>query len=782
MMNFKKKFWKFVERSLPLIGILVLVFIFFWKFFLKNLVPLPGDIIVGAYFPWLDYKWGYGVGVPVYNPIVSDAISFTFPMRTLAIGLLKKGISPLWNNLIFTGAPLLANFQSAPFSPTNIFYVFLGTLNAWSMQVISQHIFGFLFSYMLLRHWDVSKRGSFFGAVAYSFSGFFLIWSQWNAHALVSAFFPLLILFSDRFLLQKKLKDGVFISIVLALEVLSGYPQLVIYSLFSVFVLALFRIKKFNFKNTKTTILLFLFLLLGLLLSAFQLFPGYELISNSQRGGELIPIKWAFLKWKEIITFFAPDYFGNHATGNYWGDKNYLSVTGFVGVVSFIFAAISLKNIKRREIKYLITLTLVSFVLSFPTFIGVFLWKSGLLGLQAGISFRALVLFTLSISLLAGFGMDEFLKSKNDLRKLKIYKILMFLFLIFGYFSYLAFKNPDLVNRTVALRNMILPFGILSASLLGFIVFKKYLEERTVGYLFFLFLMIFELFRFGWKFTPFVPKKLIYPTTPVLDFLESKAKPFRIGVKDVMPVNHGMYYKIEYIGGYDAVYPGDISKYVSVLNSGSANSNPQDRYAIVSNFSSPLFDIANGKYLLVKNDYEYDKNKFKEIFRDKSVVVLENNEAMPRAFMSFDWKIENGEDAFNYLLDENFVKSKEIVLEEKPSIEKSSGAMWYVEYLSYQPDASLMKVYTEKDGMLFVSDTYYPGWKVYVDGNKKKIYKADYAFRAVEIKKGVHNVEFKYEPESFIIGRKVSFLTLVLLGLVYFGNDMFLSFGKRNAL
>lgn len=51
---------------------LVLLAVFFNKVWLKGLVPFPGDLLVGAYYPWLEYKWGYEVGVPIKNQLISD--------------------------------------------------------------------------------------------------------------------------------------------------------------------------------------------------------------------------------------------------------------------------------------------------------------------------------------------------------------------------------------------------------------------------------------------------------------------------------------------------------------------------------------------------------------------------------------------------------------------------------------------------------------------------------------------------------------------------------------
>jgi hypothetical protein len=39
------------------------------------LIPVPGDLIIGVYYPWLNSNWGYPIGVAVKNTLTSDVIS-----------------------------------------------------------------------------------------------------------------------------------------------------------------------------------------------------------------------------------------------------------------------------------------------------------------------------------------------------------------------------------------------------------------------------------------------------------------------------------------------------------------------------------------------------------------------------------------------------------------------------------------------------------------------------------------------------------------------------------
>ena len=69
-------------------------------------------------------------------------------------------------------------------------------------------------------------------------------------------------------------------------------------------------------------------------------------------------------------------------------------------------------------------------------------------------------------------------------------------------------------------------------------------------------------------------------------------------------------------------------------------------------------------------------------------------------------------------------------------------------------------------GILVLADSYYPGWKAYVDGTEQVIRRANLFFRAVPLASGNHTVEFRYEPRSFAIGLAVSTATLLLIMIV----------------
>ena len=74
-----------------------------------------------------------------------------------------------------------------------------------------------------------------------------------------------------------------------------------------------------------------------------------------------------------------------------------------------------------------------------------------------------------------------------------------------------------------------------------------------------------------------------------------------------------------------------------------------------------------------------------------------------------------------------------------------------------------MKTNQNEEGFLVLLDTWFPGWKVEVDGQLERIYRANYFYRAVKLGPGYHRIEFSYEPIGLRMGFTISGMTFILL-------------------
>jgi hypothetical protein len=83
-------------------------------------------------------------------------------------------------------------------------------------------------------------------------------------------------------------------------------------------------------------------------------------------------------------------------------------------------------------------------------------------------------------------------------------------------------------------------------------------------------------------------------------------------------------------------------------------------------------------------------------------------------------------------------------------------------YLKYESQST-------SDGLAVFSEIYYPkGWKATVDGKESEILRADYILRALQIPAGQHVVEFRFVPDAYVVGNKITTVSswLVLLVLL----------------
>ena len=73
---------------------------------------------------------------------------------------------------------------------------------------------------------------------------------------------------------------------------------------------------------------------------------------------------------------------------------------------------------------------------------------------------------------------------------------------------------------------------------------------------------------------------------------------------------------------------------------------------------------------------------------------------------------------------------------------------------------------TTSAAYLYLADSYFPGWEAFIDGVPTKIYRANYAFRAVHLPPGMERtVLMRYTPEGFYTGAIISIVALVGLAL-----------------
>jgi hypothetical protein len=81
------------------------------------------------------------------------------------------------------------------------------------------------------------------------------------------------------------------------------------------------------------------------------------------------------------------------------------------------------------------------------------------------------------------------------------------------------------------------------------------------------------------------------------------------------------------------------------------------------------------------------------------------------------------------------------------------------------PQQVELAVSLESPGLVILSDVYYPGWELTIDGNPAPIYPVNRMMRGAAVAAGAHHLVYSYEPRSFQAGRVVSIVAVVMLTL-----------------
>lgn len=93
-----------------------------------------------------------------------------------------------------------------------------------------------------------------------------------------------------------------------------------------------------------------------------------------------------------------------------------------------------------------------------------------------------------------------------------------------------------------------------------------------------------------------------------------------------------------------------------------------------------------------------------------------------------------------------------------------------IKTLDYKPNYIKYQSNNNNNGFVVFSEMYYgSGWNAYIDGVLKPHIKVNYALRGLEVPKGKHIIEFKFEPEVVKSGSTIALASSILLGLLVLG-------------
>jgi len=560
---------------------------------------------------------------------------------------------------------------------------------------------------------------------------------------------------------------------------------------------------------------LFIISVLFLSLSAIQLFPFLELFHHSIRGNGISYQEatiWSFAP-KDTLLFFLPDAYGYWLDmKRYWTSQCWLK-TLYTGGLPFILSLIfllapsgdrnGLSGIEKNKKLYL-GLMLFSLFLSLgkynPLYILLFKYVPFFNGIRYPVKFLYIFIFVLSVT--AGLGFQKLLEYSRDNEGKKLKHLFIIFSLISGsllLFSVLGHKE---VEHFLRLKGIDFPdFNPLSINLhhgqrflfylaLFFLLLRVGYEIRWKGWVKVLLLLFLVTDLFGnMGFYGKEKTSDYFQKTKILETISSDKGHFRmfttektssmgtpILIDNTLPLIHlkekhfpsmSLLYRLHNIWGTDVIRVRRVDDlYKAFIDTPSiAATHLADLYGVKYIISiTPIKE--DSRFELIYSRLEGLKGEREDLLKENTIKLYKNRSPLPRAWLVKDYKVMDSNAILSMMVQKEFDPRKEVLLEETPPsltlLHRGGGVSGgEAEIISESNNRLAVQVKVPEDSLLVLSDTYYPGWKAFVDGKESKIYRADYTFRAIPVNAGAHQVEFVYDPISFKLGAGVTLLGIL---------------------
>jgi heme/copper-type cytochrome/quinol oxidase subunit 4 len=599
------------------------------------------------------------------------------------------------------------------------------------------------------------------------------------------------------------LRNCLLLTFFCAMQLLAGHAQTTWYSLLFIAAWVVFRgLSTANWKTTFQALgLLVGCVVIAALVSAVQLLPTAEYLLQSQRVSEVgyaAATTYSFWPWR-FLTLLNPNFFGNPGDGTFWGYGNYWEDAVYVGLLPLFLAVSTLPLMKkisnakekggRALVIFLWSVILVAFVLALgknlPVFPFLYRYVPTFNMFQA--PSRMLVWVEISLAILAGIGAAHWNKPVGkSLASLKRYMVGALAIALGAASAWFLLKE---LNTTLIVSVAVIGFMAFICCLLSLVMpsGSDEIQLRRWQWAVIVFIGL-DLGITGWRLAPTINASFYQAVNSQIQTAATDSRMY-LDAQDEYALKYQRFFRFD-------------------------NFNPLEDWSNLRQIMLPNLNLLGDTYSannfdpLLPNRYAQWMEQVDSAGQDQKIAWLQlmgvgaweqmdiqsvtgvDITLIPDA-SRFHWSscvIEVSDDAdalrkvqslIDSATDETPVST--IVIEKNgagtatPCNAKSD---YTVDQVSDTSNKLSLTLTTGQNGWLMISDSWYPGWTASIDETLTTVEKADYAFRAVYVPAGKHEIVFSYRPASFYIGAGVSITALAVL-LLFVLSRVVRLLGKR---
>ena len=726
--------------------------------------------------------WKFRIIDPATQPfdVLANQDFFTqiYPMSLRAAAWLREGAIPLWNPFQYCGQPFMATGIYGVLYPFNFFYLILPTDIAIEATVLLHLIGAGCFMYAYARVIQLARVAAALAAVTFMLSGFITAQAAWFPAAIASAaWLPLALIAVEKIVEQRRFTWAILLGFATAMPVLTGWAQTWMYTMYvlggytacRLIVLLMRPLERPRFFSIVA--LLAAGVLLGVLLPAAQLLPTIELqLLGPRRPGGLT------LRQAIALGPVVPRKFLQDAVDSLPG-RSRLTYVGMLPLVLLPLALLAKRGLWRAV--FLLALGVFSVCVALTVFTPVFeLYR---LLLPGAAWFRAppriLFIYAFAAASLAGIGLNVVAGGATECRARHGWVAALVASAI-G-MGWLVLVQMPTLSRV---------YLFLGLGLLWGTVLLRGPVLRTVALSGLVALITWDL---CWAMQnpfmhPYHDSRVFDREQATFEFIKRHQGLDRtyihalFGTPDVM-AKQGTLREIYSVTDYEPLSLSRYHKFFQLIEP-ERRHRPEILTFTGSLDADPgwagfrLLDLMSVRYVVApRGDGEYRealvRARLRPVFQQRNggQIVYENPFAMPRAYVVHGvLPVRSEDEALRALRSPVFDARKTVVLEATaaaipPGGPPAAGQMTAARFVSYQPDRVVLETDDPLAGYLVLTDTFYPGWKAYVDSMPTAMYPANHIVRAVPVAAGRHSVTFVYSPLSFKVGAALSWVGILCI-------------------
>jgi len=270
-----------------------------------------------------------------------DAGLFSYPVAYYLRDSFWHGHWPLWNPCSHCGVPFLAQWNTLALYPLSLFYILLPM--PWSLNffLLGHLLLGGAGMYKLTHHWFGKRFAASVAGLAFAWNGMSIHCLMWPCHTAGLAWMPWVVWHCDR-----AGKEGgrriYWAALAGACQMLTGSPETILLTwliVAGVFVRDVLQTRQGFWMSGRR--LLWLGVMISAL-SAAQLLPWLDLLAHGDRTSATGSGFWSLPPWG-LANFFVPLFHTSASlSGVFMQDEQQWTSSYYIGVLPLALAAIAL--------------------------------------------------------------------------------------------------------------------------------------------------------------------------------------------------------------------------------------------------------------------------------------------------------------------------------------------------------------------------------------------------------------------------------------------------------